>query len=365
MKFAVVMARIGQLFIHYELVPPDNDFPYNHPAEPVAGEDPRPPAARRRADRTDDGEANVTLSPLDDHPVHQAALPIRQVTTSDRNFYDRYYFDCPRHQRADAAASASAVPQPRRHRRVRAGPAWPHAPGRQGVARARHRPDGHQRRAVPAEVLEGLRLAASAARAERARPRVRLDLEGAIPAQAEPRHFIRSQERVIFDSFRLAQTGQWSGYVRSGSDEFDGHAGPMARLARPVLGRAPGRRERGAGHSGQEPWPVLLDVRADAVRRILDPHDRAGGRGREPGCWRKLSARGRSRPPLRTEQLGLAPVPARVRARKPGRDPRATLSYPRPPGDRPDRDLRSSARAAGVAPRRHRLRAGTGLEARG
>jgi aminoglycoside phosphotransferase (APT) family kinase protein len=32
MKFAVVMARIGQLFIHYELVDPDNDFPYNNTA---------------------------------------------------------------------------------------------------------------------------------------------------------------------------------------------------------------------------------------------------------------------------------------------------------------------------------------------
>jgi aminoglycoside phosphotransferase (APT) family kinase protein len=32
LKFAVVMARIGQLFIYYELVPPDNDFPYNNTA---------------------------------------------------------------------------------------------------------------------------------------------------------------------------------------------------------------------------------------------------------------------------------------------------------------------------------------------
>ncbi len=31
-KFAVVMARIGQLFINYELVPADNDFPYNNTA---------------------------------------------------------------------------------------------------------------------------------------------------------------------------------------------------------------------------------------------------------------------------------------------------------------------------------------------
>jgi aminoglycoside phosphotransferase (APT) family kinase protein len=32
MKFAVVMARIGQLFIYYDLVPADNDFPYNNTA---------------------------------------------------------------------------------------------------------------------------------------------------------------------------------------------------------------------------------------------------------------------------------------------------------------------------------------------
>jgi aminoglycoside phosphotransferase (APT) family kinase protein len=32
LKFAVVMARIGQLFIYYDLVPPDNDFPYNNTA---------------------------------------------------------------------------------------------------------------------------------------------------------------------------------------------------------------------------------------------------------------------------------------------------------------------------------------------
>ena len=32
LKFTAVIARIGQLFIHYELVPPDNDFPYNNTA---------------------------------------------------------------------------------------------------------------------------------------------------------------------------------------------------------------------------------------------------------------------------------------------------------------------------------------------
>ncbi len=32
------------------------------------------------------------LSPLDDLPVHQVAQTMATVGTSDRNFYDRYYF---------------------------------------------------------------------------------------------------------------------------------------------------------------------------------------------------------------------------------------------------------------------------------
>ncbi len=33
------------------------------------------------------------LSPLDDYPIHQISEPMRFVGTSDRNFYDRYYFN--------------------------------------------------------------------------------------------------------------------------------------------------------------------------------------------------------------------------------------------------------------------------------
>ena len=33
------------------------------------------------------------LSSMDDYPLHQVAETIRHVGTSDRNFYDRYYFN--------------------------------------------------------------------------------------------------------------------------------------------------------------------------------------------------------------------------------------------------------------------------------
>ena len=35
----------------------------------------------------------MTLSAWDDFPVHQAAEFVRHPATSDRNFYDRYYFN--------------------------------------------------------------------------------------------------------------------------------------------------------------------------------------------------------------------------------------------------------------------------------
>jgi hypothetical protein len=38
-------------------------------------------------------QAEQSLSPMDDFPLHQIADTIRNVGSSDRNFYDRYYFN--------------------------------------------------------------------------------------------------------------------------------------------------------------------------------------------------------------------------------------------------------------------------------
>ena len=38
-------------------------------------------------------QAAQSLSPMDDYPLHQIADTLRHVGTSDRNFYDRYYFN--------------------------------------------------------------------------------------------------------------------------------------------------------------------------------------------------------------------------------------------------------------------------------
>jgi len=62
------------------------------------------PAVRQGARASDAGAPRVfvragrgygprMLSAMDDYPLHQIAEPIRFVGTSDRNFYDRYYFN--------------------------------------------------------------------------------------------------------------------------------------------------------------------------------------------------------------------------------------------------------------------------------
>ena len=163
----------------------------------------------------------MTLSPLDDYPVHQIAQPIRHLATSDRNFYDRYYFNC--HAGTDELMLIIGLGQ------------YPNLGVTDAFALARH---GDTHRVVRAsrelgadrmdtsvgpfrvEVIEGLRRLRVILGPNPHGLEFDLSWEGTIPAQAEPRHFMRTHERVTFDSFRLAQTGSWSGQVRSGGEEF-------------------------------------------------------------------------------------------------------------------------------------------------
>ena len=94
------------------------------------------------------------LSPLDDYPVHQISEPMRFVGTSDRNFYDRYYFNIHgtgdvhgTDERAVRGHRGRPVPQPERGRRLRVGAVGRRPPGRPVVQDARCRPDGRLGRA--------------------------------------------------------------------------------------------------------------------------------------------------------------------------------------------------------------------------
>ena len=152
------------------------------------------------------------LSPLDDLPVHQVAQTMATVGTSDRNFYDRYYFSM--HGSNDEFFLAAGIGQ------------YPNLGVTDGFVAVAHgttqtvvrssRPLGLDRLdtavgPLRVEVLEGLR-------------RVRLvcdetdgfaldvTWDAAIPAYEEPRMLLAAPHgRVLIDTMRFLQTGCWTG----------------------------------------------------------------------------------------------------------------------------------------------------------
>jgi len=161
------------------------------------------------------------LSPMDDYPLHQIADTIRHVGTSDRNFYDRYYFLL--HASSDellmvmglgqypnlAVQDAFAVVRRLdKHRVVRA---------------SRELGDRMDTSVGPfrVEVIEGLEKVRFILEPNEHGIEADLRWEGAMPAFEEPRQYIRKYGRVLFDTMRFVQTGSWEGHLKVGDETFD------------------------------------------------------------------------------------------------------------------------------------------------
>ncbi len=157
-----------------------------------------------------------SLSPLDDYPVHQTAEPMRRVATSDRNFYDRYYFNCYPSDDADLFLVVGLGQ-------------YPNLGVCDGFAVLRRGNDHIVVRASKAlgtdrtdtavgplrvEVLEGLqrlRVVLEAGHPETADLSFDLTFEGDVPATEEDPQKLRQLERVVMDTSRFVQSGTWSG----------------------------------------------------------------------------------------------------------------------------------------------------------
>ncbi|HSO96235.1 MAG TPA: hypothetical protein VLV81_09365 [Acidimicrobiia bacterium] len=162
------------------------------------------------------------LSPLDDFPVHQVAEVMRHPATSDRNFYDRYYFML--HSSDDELMMIMGFGQ------------YPNLSVQDAFGLVRR---GSMHRVVRAsrrlgldrmdlsvgpfriEVLEGLKRVRYVLDANEHGLSFDLEWTGAIAPHLEERHYIRSFERVTFDTERFAQTGFWAGTVTVGDDTVD------------------------------------------------------------------------------------------------------------------------------------------------
>jgi hypothetical protein len=153
------------------------------------------------------------LTSWDDFPVHQTADFIAHAATSDRNFYDRYYFLM--HPSSDEMAVIFGLGQ------------YPNL-GVTDAFVAVRKGDGHHVVRASKPLVDRMDISVGPIRIEIIEPlrKLRVVVEptehsvsmdvtwtGSVPAIAEPNQFIRSKGKVVFDTQRLAQTGFWEGSI--------------------------------------------------------------------------------------------------------------------------------------------------------
>ncbi|UCE85681.1 MAG: hypothetical protein JSU66_15340 [Deltaproteobacteria bacterium] len=154
----------------------------------------------------------MPLSPLDDLLAHQTTETFDYVFTSDRNFYDRYYFNA--HASSDELFLVAGMGQYPNLGVTDAFASISHGDTLYVVRASRELGSDRLDTTVGpfgVEVVEGLRTL-----------RLRLDenewgvafdltFEGVIPALLEPKHTTRQFSRITMDSSRFAQVGRYSG----------------------------------------------------------------------------------------------------------------------------------------------------------
>ena len=151
------------------------------------------------------------LTSFDDYPVHQSAELIAHAATSDRNFYDRYYFNL--YPDSHDLFAIFGLGQ------------YPNLGTTDAFIDVRYGDTQHIVRSskplvdradlsvgpIRIEVLEPLKRLRVIVEPTEHSVAMDVTFEGEIEALLEPRQTLRQKGRLVFDTNRLAQTGRWSG----------------------------------------------------------------------------------------------------------------------------------------------------------
>ncbi|HJY74138.1 MAG TPA: hypothetical protein VJ347_20370, partial [Streptosporangiaceae bacterium] len=155
--------------------------------------------------------------PLDEYPVHQTPLPMDRVATSDRNFYDRCYFNL--HDQSGEIFLVTGLG------------VYPNLGVTDAYAAARCGDRQWSVRFSDALGCRGLEQQVGGYRIEVVEPLQELilrcqspagDLDfdlrwtAAFPAVQEEPHLLLAGNRPILDASRFCQMGNWSGQLRVG-----------------------------------------------------------------------------------------------------------------------------------------------------
>ncbi len=167
------------------------------------------------------------LSPLDDYPVHQISEPMRFVGPSDRNFYDRYYFNIHGaagvHGTDDELFAVIGVGQ---YPNLSVADAFisvmwggDHRVVRSSKTLGADRLDASVG-PIRIEVIKGLEQVRVIVEPNEWGIELDAVYDGFSEAHLESRHFDRQFSRVTFDSTRFAQVGSWTGTLSVGDRQL-------------------------------------------------------------------------------------------------------------------------------------------------
>lgn len=290
--------------------------------------------------------------PLDEFPVHQTPLSMAYVGASDRNFYDRSYFNA--HDRTgDIFCVAGLGVYPNlgvtdAFFTVRRGDhQWVvrTSDALRGADIERLNPGVGPVHIEIIEPLSKIRVICDAddgavadddggiGGAARTRPSTiscDLTFTGSFPAAMEQPHLMRTGPRAILDASRFAQVGTWEGTVRVDGEEIEVNPDRWVGTRDRSWGIRPSGESEPPGRAADEPlegfWWTYVPLRFEDFALVLIVQE-------QPDGYRTLNDATRIWPDGRREQLGWPeiaityesgtrhPMGARIGLRPTGGDP--------------------------------------------
>jgi hypothetical protein len=240
---------------------------------------------------------------MDEYPLHQVPLSLRYVGSTDRNFYDRYYFNA--HDRTgDVFLVTGFGLYPNlgvvdAYATVRRG-------DRQWAIRCSDALDGTDPMAPAVgpyriEVLEPLQRVRLICDGDDHGLGFDLTWDGSFPAVMEQHHVLRTGPRAILDAARFAQLGSWSGELRVDGDVLAVDPGTWVGSRDRSWGIRPVGEAEPPGRNADEPlegfWWLYVPMRFDDWALVVIVQE-------EPDGFRTLNDATRVLADGRVEQLG-------------------------------------------------------------
>ena len=164
----------------------------------------------------------MPISPMDEYLAHQTTDTFDYVFTSDKNFYDRYYFNC--HSSSDEIFLITGMGEYPNLGVIDAFVSISHGSQQYTVRASRELGSDRLDTSVGpfrVEIIEGLKKLRLICEPNEWGVAFDLVFDGSVAALEEPKSFTRKYNRVPQDVARYAQVGTWTGSITGAGQTYE------------------------------------------------------------------------------------------------------------------------------------------------